>query len=77
LAGELSDFKLLQPFDWLQLRVAALNSPRTGNMGGINSINYACYREVDVCLNHLFNPRGNMVNINSHNQKDILTRFKF
>ena len=27
------------------LRVAALNSAQTGNMGGINAANYACYRE--------------------------------
>ena len=28
------------------LRVAALNSAQSGNMGGINAANYACYREV-------------------------------
>ena len=27
------------------LRVAALNSAQSGNMGGINAANYACYRE--------------------------------
>ena len=26
--------------------MAALNRPLSGNMDGINSINYACYREV-------------------------------
>ena len=30
----------------MQLRIAALNEPRSGSMGGINSINYECYREV-------------------------------
>ena len=32
--------------------MAALNRPRDGNMDGINSINYECYREVgwDVFL---------------------------
>ena len=33
-------------FSCRQLRMAALNRPSSGNMDGINSINYACYREV-------------------------------
>ena len=33
---------------YLQLRVAALNSPQSGNMDGINGVNYACYMEVRV-----------------------------
>ena len=33
---------------WSQLRMAALDRPRSGNMEGINSINYACYREVGI-----------------------------
>ena len=35
-------------FSCRQLRMAALNRPSSGNMDGINSINYACYREVRI-----------------------------
>jgi hypothetical protein len=35
---------------YLQLRMAALNSPQSGNMDGINGVNYAMYRELKTML---------------------------
>ena len=46
VVDNLNNYKQIKSLRLPQLRVAALNSAQSGNMGGINAANYACYREV-------------------------------
>ena len=50
-------FEFLFAIHWFQLRLVALNEPLTGDMGGIQRVDYACFRQarqagLKVTMNH-------------------------